>query len=173
MQKILIIGCSGSGKSTLARALGRRLGLSTFHLDRVYWRAGWQPSSDQEFDERLARIIALPRWIIDGNFSRTLELRLGHADTVIHLDFARWRCLWGAAKRCFLCCNFESRPRPDMADGCPERWDWEFIEWIWNFRAIHHEQTLRMLELHAERLSVITLRTPREIDAFLKTVQPG
>ena len=173
MQRILIIGCSGSGKSTLARALGRRLGLPIFHLDREYWRAGWQPGSDEDFDRRLARIIALPQWIIDGNFSRTLELRLQHADAVVHLDLARWRCLWGAAKRCFLCCNFESHPRPDMADGCPERWDWEFVEWIWNFRAVHHEQTLRMLDRHAKRLSIFTLRTPREITRFLETRPPG
>ena len=89
MQRIMIIGCPGSGKSTLARALGERLDLPVVHLDRLWWKPGWENVTQEEFDQRLGNALKLEQWIIDGNFSRTVETRLEKCDTVIYLDFNR------------------------------------------------------------------------------------
>ena len=77
MEKILIIGCSGSGKSTLAVALGEKLGLPVVHLDQLWWKEGWRNVTREEFDSRLAMAMNMDGWIIDGNYSRTMEMRLG------------------------------------------------------------------------------------------------
>jgi adenylate kinase family enzyme len=166
MRRVLILGCSGSGKSTLARRLATRLGLPVVHLDREFWRPGWRATPPDEFDRRVADLVATPHWVMDGNYARTLEPRLTRADTVVHLDFPTWRCLAAITKRTFLACNL-NHPRPDMHPDCPEQWDWEFIEWVLNFRRTERPKTLRAIERHADRLRVITLTTRREVDAFL------
>ena len=130
MNRIVIIGCPGSGKSTLARALGEKLNLTVVHLDRLWWTKGWQNVSREEFDARLENALKLDRWIIDGNYSRTMDVRLAKCDTIIWLDYSRWTCLWGLFSRVVR--NY-GKNRPDMPEGCPERLDWEFVKYIWNF----------------------------------------
>ena len=101
MERIAIIGCGGSGKSTLARELGRKTGLPVVHLDRIFWSPGnWQHLSREEFDALLITEVDQPHWILDGNYDRTMEVRLQRCDTVIYLDYNEWldpeffRWLW-------------------------------------------------------------------------------
>ena len=75
-QRILIIGCPGSGKSTLARRLSAQTGLPIVHLDALYWLPGWVERSREDFDALLQDKLEKPRWIIDGNYTRTLAMRL-------------------------------------------------------------------------------------------------
>ena len=75
MERIVIIGCPGSGKSTLARELGEILNLTVVHLDRLWWTKGWENVSMEEFDARLNNALKLDSWIIDGNYSRTMDAR--------------------------------------------------------------------------------------------------
>jgi adenylate kinase family enzyme len=172
MQRILIIGCSGAGKSTLARRMGEILHLPVIHLDCEYWKPGWQPTPDGDFDQIVARLIERDRWIMDGNFGRTLPSRLARADTVIHLVFSRWRCLWRICNRVLLNCNFNYE-RADMAAGCGEQWDWEFIEWVWKFRRDVHPRNVEMLAKFAQRVKVVTLTTPGEVAAFIRDLKCG
>ena len=99
MDRIMIIGCSGSGKSTLARALKEKLGLPVVHLDQLWHSPGWQHITREEFDRRLEMAVNMDRWIIDGNYSRTIPQRLPKCDTIVYLDFSRWECLLGIAQR--------------------------------------------------------------------------
>ena len=73
MERILIIGCGGAGKSTLARQLGEKTGLPVVHLDKLYWRPGWQHVTREEFDKLLDEVLAQGAWIMDGNFNNTIE----------------------------------------------------------------------------------------------------
>ena len=101
MKRIMIIGCSGSGKSTLARQLGDILQIPVVHLDRLWWKPGWETVSREEFDKRHMAALSEPHWIIDGDFSRTIPERMAACDTVIYLDFHRVACLLGVLKRVF------------------------------------------------------------------------
>lgn len=98
-ERIMVIGCGGSGKSTLSRSLGELLNLPVVHLDRLYWRDGWRSVDDEEFDALLSEALSQGRWIIDGNFNRTIAMRLNRCDTVIYLDYARIVCMAGVIKR--------------------------------------------------------------------------
>ena len=101
MNRVLIIGSGGSGKTTLARRLAERTGLPLIHLDALYWRPGWDPTPGDEWRARIAALVRGERWIIDGNYGGTLDLRLEACDTVIFLDVSRWVCLWRGDGRRF------------------------------------------------------------------------
>lgn len=153
MERILIIGCGGSGKSTLARSLGELLRLPVWHLDRLFWRRGWVNIPIEEFDKHLRKVLATQYWIIDGNYNRTLPLRLSRCDTLIYLDYSRITCLRGVLWRVL---SNHGRTRPDMAEGCPERVDGEFLRWIWTYRKTHRAKNLAMLaEAEANGVTVV------------------
>ena len=164
MQRILIIGCSGAGKSTLARKLGEKTGLPVVHLDALFWKPGWVESEREVFDARVLAELEKPAWIIDGNYARTLPVRLEKCDGVIYLDFPRWLCILGVLKRVL---TTYGTVRPDMPEGCPERFDWEFLKWVWNFNRNNREKTWVQLEkLPAEK--VMILKNRREVRKFLQ-----
>ena len=166
MERILVIGCPGSGKSRLSRILGERLGIKVVHLDQLWWNPGWQNVSVEEFDNRLEAVLETDQWIIDGNFSRTMPLRLQHCDTIIYLDYSRWVCLWGMTQRVL---GHLGKVRPDMADGCPERFDWEFVKYIWNFNRDNRVRNSTWIA-QARHAKTIVLKNRKEAKAFLESI---
>ena len=164
MERILIIGCGGSGKSTLARQLGEKLNLPVVHLDKLFWKPGWVESSKEEIDAKIMEEISKPLWIMDGYFNRTMPVRIKYCDAVIYLDFSRFACLRGVAKRIL---TTYGKVRPDMGEGCPERIDWEFLKWVWNFNKNKREKYYRLLN-ETEGIEKIVLKNRRAVKKFLK-----
>ncbi len=99
MKKVIIIGCPGAGKSTFARKLRDKLGIELFYLDSIYHKADRTTISREEFDVILADIMKKERWIIDGNYQRTIPVRLQNCDTVFLLDYPLETCISGAKAR--------------------------------------------------------------------------
>lgn len=130
--RILVIGSPGAGKSTLSRALAATTGLPLVHLDQAYWRPGWVETDDAEWRATVAALVAAPRWIIDGNYSGTLPERLAAADRVILLDVPPLVCTWRVIRRVS---GLRGRVRPDMAEGCLERFNLPFLWYVLTFRA--------------------------------------
>ncbi len=166
MERIIIIGCGGAGKSTLARQLGEKLGIPVVHLDKLFWHPGWVEASREEFDARLAPELEKPRWIMDGNFNRTMPQRMARCDTIIYLDFSRFACLRGVAKRIL---TTYGQVRPDMGEGCPERFDLDFLKWVWNFNKAHREGYYRLLN-EEEGVETIVLKNRRMVKRFLNSI---
>ena len=162
----MIIGCPGSGKSTLARALKEKLGLPLIHLDQLWWKEGWSHVTREEFDSRLAMALNMDRWIIDGNYSRTMQERLSKCDTVIYLDFDRRTCMAGALRRYF---QNRGKVRPDMGAGCVERLDWEHLKFIWNYKATNGVRNDTYLA-QAKHAKQIVLKNRKEVKAFLESL---
>lgn len=166
MERILIIGCSGSGKSTLSRALKEKLGIPVVHLDQLWWKEGWKNVTQEEFDSRLSMALNMDQWIIDGNYSRTMEVRLQQCDTIIYLDFDRWECLLGMFQRVF---GHYGKVRPDMAKGCPERFDWDCVKWIWNYNKNNRVQNYTWIG-KTKQAEAIVLKNRREVKQFLEAL---
>ena len=164
MERILIIGCGGAGKSTLARQLGEKLNIPVVHLDRLFWKPGWVEETQQEFDRKLAEELEKPQWVMDGNFSRTMPERVARCDTIIYLDFSRVACLMGVVKRVL---TTYGTVRPDMGEGCPERIDFEFLKWVWNYNKNKRQRNYQLLN-EADHAETIALKNRRAVKQFLE-----
>lgn len=167
MKRVIIIGCGGAGKSTLARKMGDLTGLPVVHLDKLFWKPGWVERTPEEFDPLIQAEIEKEEWIMDGNFNRTMPQRVQRCDTVIYLDFSRMACLRGVLKRVLTTCG---TVRPDMGDGCPERVDFEFLKWVWNYNKNKRERNYRLLN-EATHAETIVLKNRRSVQRFLKTLE--
>ena len=166
MKRIMIIGGGGSGKSTLSRILSEKTNLPVVHLDRLFWREGWVNIPREEFNILLREELKNDKWIIDGNYDRTLQERLKRCDTVIYLDYPRRTCIFGVLKRVMI--NYK-KVRPDMAEGCPEKIDLEFMKWIWNFNKEHRDKFYKILKEEKEK-NIYIFRNRRECNEFLNTL---
>lgn len=167
MQRVMIIGSPGSGKTTLSCIMAEKLGLPIVHMDRLGWKSGWVFRPREEFDTMLAEALVGDKWIFDGNYDRTIDVRLKRADTAIMLDYPTCICLFRVLKRFVL--NI-GRTRPDMTEGCPERIDMEFLIYILNFRRKNRQKLLDKLKA-AENVNVIIIRNKRDYRKFLLTLQ--
>lgn len=159
-----MVGSGGAGKTTFARALGVRLGLPVIHLDEHYWSPGWLPTLPEVWRERQQGLLAGERWIVDGNYSLTLDLRLVRADTVIVLALPRWQCLLGVLRRWVT-----HRGREVQAPGCPERLTLDFLRWVWNYPGSGRARLDAALTAHlGRRARLIELRTRKQVEGFLE-----
>ena len=99
MKKVIVIGCPGSGKTTFAEKLNKCTGVPLYYLDAIWHKPDKTHISRDEFDERIREIFNTHEWIIDGNYNRTIEMRLQQCDTVFLFDLPTDVCLQGAKER--------------------------------------------------------------------------
>jgi adenylate kinase family enzyme len=170
MQRVLVIGSGGSGKSTFANRLGELLDIEVKHLDAFYWQPGWTEPPKEDWLRTVTELVTGDSWIIDGNFSGTLELRLSHCDTIVFLDMPRLLCLWRIVKRRL---RYRNRSRPDMAAGCPEKIDPEFIHWVWTYPARSRQKVVRLLQKYSESKRVVWLRSNADVEKFFRSHSAG
>lgn len=173
MKKVLVVGSGGAGKSTFATRLGRALGLEVIHLDSIYWKPGWVAPTKEEWQKTVENLVERDAWVMDGNYSGTLELRIKACDTMIFLDIARTVCLWRVLKRSVM---YRNRSRPDMAEGCAEKMNLEFLEflrWIWDYPRKSGPKVLALMQKHSHGKQIVRLRSSAEMEQFLKGLESG
>jgi len=169
MQRIVILGNAGSGKSTLARTLGIRLGLPVVHLDTLFWEPDWVEPDAEQFRARVNEAVAPAAWICEGNYARrTFDLRLPRADLIIWLDTPRLTCFTRVILRGLM-----NRPRPDLAAGCTEKLDREFLtflNFVWNFDRGYRPGIEAVRLAIGPKIPTVHLRGTRQIAAFLDSL---
>ena len=158
MKRILIIGSPGSGKSVFSRRLHRITHIPLIHLDLLYWNSDKTTVGREEFLCRLRQAMAGECWIIDGNYSSTMELRLEACDTVFFLDYPVETCLSGIGERM-------GKPRPDMPWADAED-DPEFLAFVKEFPTNQRPQILSLLNKHPHK-HICIFRSRGEADSFL------
>ncbi|WP_246938657.1 DNA topology modulation protein [Bacillus pinisoli] len=166
--KIMIIGSSGAGKSTLARLLGEQLPFEITHLDAHYWKENWRETPRDEWIAWQETLMEKESWIIDGNYGSTMDIRLKAADVIIFLDYSRWVCLWSVIKRRFM---YHGKTRPDMGKGCPEKLDWEFLKWVYDFPREEAPGIRQKLKEVSSDKKVYHLRHRRELAGHLHQIK--
>ena len=169
MQRVMIIGSSGSGKSTLAKKLGKITKLPVIHIDKIYWKSGWVLRSADETIEMIESAAKAEQWIFDGNNTTSFECRISRADTLIFLDFPTYLCMYRVIMRLV---KFKmGQPREDMAEGCPERFDWNFIKllkWIYNYkRTGRWASALKFYNEVPDNISKYHFKNKKSVDCFL------
>ncbi|MGE6401486.1 DNA topology modulation protein [Bacillus cereus] len=168
MKKIILIGSGGSGKSTLAKQLGNKLKIQVYHLDALFWKPNWVGVPREEQRTVQHDLIKEEKWIIDGNYGGTMDIRINAADTIIFLDIHRTICVYRAFKRIV---QYRNKTRPDMGAGCEERFDLQFFKWIWEYPKTKRPAILKRIDQLNKDKRVIILKTPNEVQRFLKEVQ--
>lgn len=163
--KIAIIGYSGAGKSTLARKLGRYYHCDVLHLDRIHFASGWYERRDEEMAADVRLFLEKENWIIDGNYSSILyQRRMEEADRIVILAFNRFHCLWRAYQRYR---TYQGNVRPDMAEGCQEKFDREFVRWIlWDGRSRKARKRYQSIASKYPHKTIV-LKNQSQLDRFL------
>lgn len=166
-KKILIVGRGGAGKSTFSKSLGEMLGLPVIHLDSFFWKPNWRESSKDEWRRTVEELIRCEAWVMDGNYGGTMDMRLAACDAAIFLDMPRILCLRRVISRRI---RFAGKSRPDMAPGCHERVEWQFLKYIWDYPKTRRPGILEKLEALPEEKPTFVLRSPEEAREFLESV---
>lgn len=157
-RKAIVIGCPGAGKSTFARRLRDRTGLPLYYLDMINHRPDRTTSSREEFDKRLAEIMSGDKWIIDGNYNRTLEVRFEQCDVVFLLDFPTEVCLAGAAERI-------GKKREDMP-WIETEFDEDFRQWIMDFPQNGLPKIYGLISEYRDRKSIYIFRSREDTEDY-------
>ena len=163
MFKIMIIGCPGSGKSTFARKLSEIINIPIYHLDMIWNKPDKTTISREEFDKKLTEIFEKEKWIMDGNYQRTLGKRLKECDTVFLLDYPTEVCLSGANMRI-------GQKREDMP-WVEENLDEEFKQKILNFSQNKLPEIYELLSKYKESKNIIIFKTREESEDYLKKLE--
>ena len=158
MKRIIVIGCPGSGKSRFSLALKEKTGIPLFHLDMMYWNEDKTTVEKSVFRARLNEAMSGGEWIIDGNYSSTLELRFNACDTFIFLDYPTEVCLEGVRQR-------RGKARCDMPWIETEE-DAEFTEYIARFREEQRPLILSLIEKYTDKNSIV-FKSREDADLFL------
>jgi adenylate kinase family enzyme len=154
VKRVVILGPGGAGKSTLARHLSALMGLPVIELDQHFWTEDLRPLSKEQWRSVQKELVQTPDWIMDGDLGPydVLEPRLTLADTVVVLDFSRWRCVLRSLRR-----------------SC-ERLD--FWRWLWTWRRTSRPQLLAAIATFAENAVVEIITSPRALEDWLATLSP-
>ena len=163
MKKILVIGPSGAGKSEFSRKLQKILNLPLYHLDNIFWKEDKTHISRDEFDKQLNIILKQDEWIIDGDYSRTYEMRMNASDTIIFLNYPIELCLKSVELRV-------GKERSDIP-WVEEEFDPEFKEWIINWFKDKLPKTISLLENYKDKKTVIEFNTREDVDIFLNKLK--
>jgi len=164
-KRVTIMGSSGSGKSTLAAKLSGITGIPVIHLDRLFWNPGWIQTPNDEMDNKVIKAVAKDRWIIDGNYSRTLDIRIARADTLIFIDFNRYICMYRILKRCIK--NY-GKTRYDLGEGCPDKLDWPFLKWVWGYPK--HSRKMILEKIYQSGKNIVHLKSRKDVARFINEI---
>ena len=147
--KIMIIGSPGSGKSTFARKLRDKTGLPLFYLDMIKHKPDRTTISSEEFDKKLKEILVKSQWIIDGNYQRTLEVRMKECDLIILFDLP----------------TKEDMPWVETE----ETFEGEFKQWIQEFSDESLPEIYQLLEKYKDK-EVVIFKSREEANFYLENL---
>ncbi|MGI6107487.1 MAG: adenylate kinase [Lachnospiraceae bacterium] len=159
MQRAIVIGCSGSGKSTFSRKLSALTGLPLFYLDMIWHKPDRTTVTKEQFDRELDKILVKDRWIMDGNYGRTLERRIQACDTVFLFDLPLEDCLAGVEARI-------GKPRVDMP-WVEQEFDEDFRQWIMGFPEKELPYIYEVIRKYQDTKEVHIFHSRDEADAYL------
>lgn len=162
MKKVIVIGSPGAGKSVFSKKLSEVTKIPLYHIDMMYHNADGTHISREELKEKFKKIFNEEKWIIDGNYQKTIEMRLKECDTVFLLDFPTEVCIKGAESRV-------GKKREDMP-WTEKKLDENFKETIINFKNEKLPQIYKMLDEYKESRNIIIFKSREEANKFIEEV---
>ena len=170
MKKILVLGCCGAGKSTFSKKIHSILKLDLIHLDSHYHKPNWVEPEKEEWEKVLKQILNRENFIIDGTYIESLDERIKKSDTIIYLDYSLIKCFFRVIKRVLI--DF-GKKRSDMAPGCKEEFDLEFLWFVLTFNNKFRKEIRQKLNLIKDEKNVFVFKTDKQADKFLEQISAG
>ncbi len=150
--------------------LQKALGIELYHLDKLYFKPNWIEIGNEALTQKQEVIFKKDTWIIDGNYGQSMTRRIQEADTILFFDLPLRICLYRAIKRSF----FTKGKRKDMAEGCVERLDIEFLKflkYIVDFRKDKLPKIYKRIEKFGKAKRVIIFKNDNEVNLFLEKLK--
>ena len=161
--RISIVGGSGSGKSTLANILSKKMNLPAIHLDGINFNANWTLIDKNERDRIILSRTQEEKWIIDGNYFKTMKERFEKCDLIIWLDYSTLAQLKGVIKRIVKSYNKE---RPEIP-GCKERINFNFIKYVLTYnKKKRHLIMDNIIDIPKEK--VLIFKKQKDLNKWIK-----
>ncbi|ENX12047.1 hypothetical protein F895_03558 [Acinetobacter sp. CIP 64.2] len=174
MKFINVVGTSAAGKTTFARQLAQKLGLSYIEMDDLFWLDDWQETPDHEFFAKLQHQMdqAAGGWVLDGNYSRTQDLKLKYIDTIIWLDYSFSLNLYRSVKRAISRAVTQKRLWENSNNR--ESFKTSFLSkdsiilWMITHHAQNRKKYLAMMnDARYQHIQFIRLTSPKQTAVFL------
>lgn len=158
-KKIIVIGCSGAGKTTFSKKLAQITDIPLYHLDSFYWKEDATHISRCDLIKKQKAVFKTDKWIIDGNFRNTLEMRVKESELIYFFDIPKDVCVQGVINR---------NSRDELPCELPV--NDELIGFIENFERDVKPFILNLFDKYSDK-RIITFHSRNEADEYLEKLR--
>ena len=144
-----------------------KFGVHSFRSVLSYHKPNWEETKQEEWEKIVNSLVQKPSWIMDGTYNRTMDIRIKSAGTIIYLDYPTLKCFWRVIIRIF---KHHGVTRSDMANGCKEQFDLEFLHYVLTFNSKFRKGIKQKLNLVKDKKKVLILKTNKQADKFLTRI---
>jgi adenylate kinase family enzyme len=172
-RRIVVYGVTGSGKSTTAQTISHATGVPCYSVDDLTWAPNWVEVPREEQRRRIESVCAREEWILDGAYSKWIDIVFARADLIVALDFPRWLSLGRLFRRTLtrviskqLVCNGNQESVWLMCSR-------DSIL-VWHFRSFRRKrQRMRQWSMHSPGPAVYRFEHPKDLQAWCATLRPA
>lgn len=175
LQRVVVVGMSGAGKTTLARRLALATGAPHVELDALFWAPQWEPRLPADFRRDVERAAGAERWIIDGNYSLVRPLVWPRATAIVWLNLSFPRVVLRVLRRTLR----RAATSQVLWNGNRESWRRSFLDresilrWVLTKYHARRRQFAALKAAASDGPVWIELRSPREVERWLQSVEVG
>lgn len=175
LAKVNVVGTSGGGKSTFAKKLAAKLGHPVVEMDELFWLPNWTEPKEEVFFPKLAAALSRSKWVLDGNYDRTLSIKWKDVTAVVWIDYSFCRTILQAIRRALV----RSIHRKELWPGTGNRESFRksFLSRgsiiIWTLKTFHRNRERyekRATDPRYTHIHFFRLKNPTEARKFLESI---
>ena len=174
-KRINIIGTSGCGKTTMAKKLAKLLNYEYIEMDRIFWGPNWQESDYDSFFKKLGKELKKEKWVLDGNYTKSIPLKWKYTDLVIWLDYSFLRNFFQSFTRAIK--RLITREVLWSSSGNKETLKSFFskesivLHMVKKYRVHQKRYNLYIKDNNFSHIKFIKLKNPKQVKGFLNNLK--
>lgn len=174
LSRINVVGTTGVGKTTLSKKISILLNIPFIEIDQIFWGPDWKKPTNREFYDNFKFILEThEQWVLDGNYTKTNDLKWKNCETVIWIHFSITRTLVQLLKRTFirLITQKELWPNTNNKESLYGHLFTNDSIFYWFFKTFRGNEIIfkkNMSDPKWKHIQFIELKSPSEVDQFLQ-----